>query len=100
MNADERAITSGTAGRFVVDTEPYLSCEDCFELMDQFADTVLAGSIPAGSSRPMDVVTLGSLRAHLAGCPACAEETAALVELVAAESGVDPARALRSLKRG
>jgi hypothetical protein len=97
VNAHERPISSANAGRFVVDTEPYLSCEDCFDLMDQFVETVLAESLPAGSSRPMDVVTLGSLRAHLAGCPACAAETAALLELVAADCGADAGPVRRTL---
>jgi hypothetical protein len=97
VNAHERPISSANAGRFVVDTEPYLSCEDCFDLMDQFVETTLADAMPDGGLRPMDRVLLGSLRAHLAGCPACAEETAALVELVAADCGADAAPVLRTL---
>lgn len=102
MNAEQRAVNSGNAGRFVVATDPYLSCEECFDLMDRFVETMLADRGPSigGAAGSIDVIRFASMQAHLAGCPACAEETATLVELAAADSGVDPARALRSLHRG
>jgi hypothetical protein len=99
VNADERPINSGNARRFVVDTDPYLSCEECFDLLDRFVESTLAdgpGSTD-GAGGPIVPDRFGSMRAHLAGCPACAEETAALVELVAAESGMDAGPVLRTL---
>ena len=56
-----------------LDTEPWLSCEDCFALMDVYVETLLAD--PDTSAMPQ-------MRVHLSGCPACAEEAESLLELV------------------
>jgi hypothetical protein len=37
------------------------------------------------------------MRAHLAGCGACAEEAPSLIGLVAEQDGIDPAPALRRI---
>lgn len=63
--------------------EPYLSCEDCFDLVDSWVEAVLAG-------RPDEVAP--GLAAHLASCAACAEEAESLLELVQ-EQGPTPGRA-------
>jgi anti-sigma factor RsiW len=56
---------------------PELSCEQCFEQLDHFVEAELGGSDPEA--------TVPGMRAHLAGCPACAEDHASLLELVASE---------------
>jgi anti-sigma factor RsiW len=56
---------------------PELSCEQCFEELDRFVELEL-GEGDAEASVP-------GMRAHLAGCPACAEDHASLLELVASE---------------
>jgi hypothetical protein len=54
---------------------PEVSCEECFELLDQYVDLELAGE-DADARLP-------GMRAHFQGCPACREEHESLRELVA-----------------
>jgi hypothetical protein len=53
---------------------PELTCDECFEHLDRFVEVELDGNDP-------EAVVPG-MRAHLAGCPACAEEHESLLELV------------------
>ena len=53
---------------------PEVSCEQCFELLDQYVDLELTG-------RDADAALPG-MRAHLEGCPACHEDHASLLALV------------------
>ena len=62
--------------RLLGPAEPEVTCERCFELLDQYVDLELAGE-DADARLP-------GMRAHLEGCPACAEDHASLRELVAA----------------
>jgi hypothetical protein len=55
-----------------------LTCEECFEFLDQYVDIEVVG-------QDAEQVFPG-MRAHLLGCPACAEEHDGLLELVAAEN--------------
>jgi hypothetical protein len=58
---------------------PEVSCEQCFELLDPFVEIEVArGEDEADAAIP-------GMRAHLHGCPACAEDHASLRDLVAAE---------------
>ena len=54
--------------------EPELSCDECFDVLDRHVELELAHA-------PADDLVPG-LRAHLSGCPACAEEHASLRALV------------------
>jgi len=54
-----------------------VTCEQCFELLDQYVDLELSGA-DADAHLP-------GLRAHLDGCPACNEDHESLRALVAAE---------------
>lgn len=83
-----RQLTPGTARRLTLSTEPWLSCEDCFELMDVYVETVLADP---------DTTELPEMDVHLAGCAACAEEALSLLLLVADQDGIDPGPASRRL---
>jgi anti-sigma factor RsiW len=56
--------------------EPELGCDECFFELDRYVDLRLAGA-DADAAVP-------GMRAHLAGCPACAEEHESLLELVRA----------------
>lgn len=59
--------------------EGEVDCDECFELLDRYVEAELA-DLPADALLP-------GLRAHLTGCPACAEEhesLRALLELDAA----------------
>ena len=46
--------------------EPEIGCDECFAQLDRYVELELAGA-------PAEVLVPG-LRAHLVGCPACAEE--------------------------
>jgi hypothetical protein len=56
---------------------PELTCEECFERLDQHVELVLAGA-DAEAAVP-------GMAAHLEGCPACQEDHASLLALVSAE---------------
>ena len=47
-------------------TGPQVSCEECFERLDEYVELELAGA-DAEARVP-------GMRAHLEGCPACREE--------------------------
>lgn len=81
MTRPVRALDTAAVRDLTLDTEPWLSCEDCFTLMDVYVETVLAD--PHTTAMPQ-------LRVHLAGCPACAEEAESLRALVAAETTDSP----------
>lgn len=76
MNRHLGPLTPEQARALTLDTEPYLSCEECFDLMDSYVDAKVLG-------RP-DPAPSGLLK-HLAACSACAEEVDSLRELVAGE---------------
>ena len=61
---------------------PEVSCEECFERLDEYVELELAGE-DAEARVP-------GMRAHLEGCPACHEDHESLRELVAGD-GAHPA---------
>ena len=65
--------------RLLGPAEPEVSCERCFELLDQYVDLELAGQ-DADARLP-------GMRAHLEGCPACHDDHESLRDLVAATEG-------------
>jgi hypothetical protein len=79
MSQTRPALSAEAARSLTLDTEPYLSCDDCFEMVDGYVEALLADP---GYDLP-------AMRTHLAGCAACAEEARSLLELVAAEDGTD-----------
>jgi hypothetical protein len=54
---------------------PEVTCEECFELLDEYVELELAGA-DADQRLP-------GMRAHLLGCPACHEDHESLRALVA-----------------
>jgi hypothetical protein len=58
--------------RLLLDTTPWLSCEECFERMDSYVEALLA------DPGHRDV----AMARHLQGCAACDEEACSLVELL------------------
>lgn len=58
--------------------EPEIGCDECFAQLDRYVELELAGA-------PADALVPG-LRAHLAGCPACAEEHESLRALLELDS--------------
>jgi hypothetical protein len=55
-----------------------VSCDQCFELLDEYVELELAG-LDADTGLP-------GLRTHLRGCPACKEDYESLRALIAADS--------------
>jgi hypothetical protein len=68
-----RAITREVLHRLTQDSEPWLSCDDCFALLDVNVERRLADS---------DDVHV-AMATHLEACPACAEEAESLRALLA-----------------
>jgi hypothetical protein len=71
MNRDE------ILGRALGPDAPELTCEQCFEELDRYVDLKRAGA--AADER------IPGMRAHLMGCPACAEDFRSLWDLVTRE---------------
>jgi hypothetical protein len=57
---------------------PELTCDECFEHLDRYVELEHTG-------RDADAAIPG-MRAHLRGCPACAEDQASLSALLAADA--------------
>lgn len=64
-------------GRVLGPGAPELTCEQCFEELDRYVELAVAGE-KADAQVP-------GMRAHLEGCPACAEDFHSLRDLVAQE---------------
>lgn len=56
----------------LVDTTPYLSCDECFERMDVHVEAVVADPVHHDPG----------MERHLAGCAACDEEAQSLISLL------------------
>lgn len=76
MTATPGRLSGDTIVSLLADTDPYLSCDDCFDRVDEYVEKVAAD--PAYD----DV----AMRTHLAGCGACAQEAEALLQLLAADA--------------
>jgi anti-sigma factor RsiW len=63
--------------RLLGPVEPEVTCDVCFDLLDEYVDLELAGEDAAAR--------LPGMREHLQGCPACDEDHASLRDLVAKE---------------
>ena len=61
---------------------PEVTCEECFEHLDEYVELELAGE-DAEARVP-------GMRAHLDGCPACREDHESLRELVRSDRSRDP----------
>jgi anti-sigma factor RsiW len=61
---------------------PEVSCEECFERLDEYVELELSGE-DAEARVP-------GMRAHLEGCPACREDHESLRELVRSDRSRDP----------
>jgi hypothetical protein len=67
----------GLLRRVLGPSGPEVTCQECFELLDEYVDLELAGR---DSDR-----RLRGMRAHLEGCRACHEDRESLRELVRLE---------------
>jgi hypothetical protein len=69
--------TRDLLARLLGPTEPEVSCDRCFELLDEYVELEVAGH-DADDRLP-------GMRAHLEGCPACREDHESLRALVVRE---------------
>ena len=65
--------------RLLGPTGEQVTCDRCFDLLDEYVDLELAGA-DADARVP-------GMRAHLEGCPACREEHESLRALAGGEPG-------------
>ena len=68
---------TGTLRRLLGPGQPEVNCEVCFAQLDAYVDAEVLG-------QDADAAVPG-MRAHLAGCPACADEHDSLRALASAE---------------
>lgn len=66
-------LTAAAVEALLLDTSPWLSCDDCFARMDTYVEARLRDS---GHRDP-------AMDQHLQGCAACDEEARSLSELLA-----------------
>ena len=63
-----------------LDTEEYeISCMECFNLLDQYADLLLEGTDPSE--------IMPTVRQHLNHCPGCVDEFKALMTMIQEAAG-------------
>ena len=77
MTSNTHPLTDDMVVRLLLDTDPYLSCDDCFAQLDQYVERRVRE--PGYEESRM--------RTHLEGCGACAEEAETLLSLL-----LDPPR--------
>lgn len=77
MSTTPGSFASETLTELLRETNPYLSCDACFEQLDTYVERLFANPI---------YVDL-AMQVHLAACGACAEEAATLMELLPSEMG-------------
>ena len=75
MSAEDRR--RALLARLLGPSAPEVSCEECFELLDEYVELELVGA-DADARLP-------GMRAHLQGCPACHEDHESLRDFVALE---------------
>ena len=66
--------------RLTANTEPWLSCDDCFDVVDVAIDAMVVSSTPFSEE----------FRVHLLRCGVCREEASSLAEIVAVDHGLSP----------
>jgi hypothetical protein len=74
----ERADAERLLARALGPAGPELTCEQCFEQLDRYAELEHTGT-DADAAIP-------GMRAHLEGCPACDEDHRSLLALLASEA--------------
>ena len=90
MTGHRLPLTPEAARLLTLNTEPWLSCDDCFALVDEYVEQVAH----------RDTTRMLPMQAHLLGCSACFEEARSLLLLVAPDLARDPAQADRLLLSG
>jgi hypothetical protein len=71
-----RILDEASRSRLLLDTRPWLSCDDCFKQIDTYVEAIMRDASHDDLR----------MRIHLVGCPACAEEADGLLFLLTGES--------------
>lgn len=85
MDTTDTSLTAAQAESLTAESEPWLSCDACFDRIDICVDALL-GENGHELDEPM--------RVHLTRCPACCEEAESLACLTAADHALDAVQAL------
>ena len=80
-------LSADAIDRLTANTEPWLSCDDCFDVVDVAIDAMVVSSTPLTEE----------FRVHLLRCAVCREEACSLAEIVAVDHGLLPADAVARL---
>lgn len=72
-------LTADQVSKLVANTEPWLSCDGCFEEIDVAVEALLYGAY----------FLTEPLRVHLARCAVCHDEAETLITLAAHDRGAD-----------
>lgn len=76
MTQSPHRLSPEACNALLADTNPYLSCDECFEKLDAYVEDLfnnVAHLDPA-------------IGVHLSACAACAEEAATMLELLAQDA--------------
>jgi hypothetical protein len=80
MSARQRPLDDNLLGRLASDPGEWLSCDECFRLVDIYVDAGIRDNVGG---------EFAAMTNHLETCQACREEAQTLVQLAAAEAGDD-----------
>ncbi len=79
--------TESVLRRLLGPAGPELTCDQCFEMLDEYVELELAATpaAPTGTAAAAADDAIPGMRAHLEGCPACREEHDSLLALLASD---------------
>jgi hypothetical protein len=81
-------LTSDAIDSLIVTTDPWLSCDDCFDQLDDVVEGLLTRACAMDEA----------FRVHLEGCAACRDEAISLATLIAPDHDLDPGHAATLLE--
>ena len=81
------SLSPGAIRRLTLSSDPWLSCDDCFDLLDEVIEETLSSG--AGMRE--------AFRVHLRACTVCCQEAYSLATLVAPDLDIGPGLAVAKL---
>ncbi|MGH9205640.1 MAG: anti-sigma factor family protein [Acidimicrobiales bacterium] len=91
MSKQRKSLTPAQATGLTAPSEPWMSCDDCFEVMDHQVEAML-------DAIDLDPAIPEAFRRHLANCPACYAEVEGLLCVSATDRGLSERSASKSLR--
>lgn len=88
-NSNHNFLDAESVTQLLTDTDPWLSCDDCFDGHDAVIEELLTTGVPISEK----------FRVHLLGCAACLDEARSLASLIAPELGLTSDAALGRLEQ-